>query len=97
MAYLPAGFASASIAGRIATGGGVGVSNAVIRLVSMDGTTTLVARTSPFGYYSFPSVQTGRTYTLTPARKGFVFSPTSIVHNHTADVGDLDFTGSRDK
>jgi 6-phosphogluconolactonase len=97
MAYLPAGFAFASIAGRIATAGGVGVSNAVVRLVSMDGTTTLVARTSPFGYYSFPSVQTGRTYTLTPSRKGYVFSPTSIVHDHTADVGDLDFTGSRDK
>ncbi len=95
MAYMPAAFASATISGRVTGPDGHGLVQTEIRLTSNDGTINMLARSSPFGYYRFPPLPTGRTYTLTPTKKQYVFSPTSIVHDHTAEANDLDFIGSR--
>jgi 6-phosphogluconolactonase (cycloisomerase 2 family) len=85
----------AEIAGRVTDSSGNGLRNVRIRLQSMNGTVVLSTQTSSFGYYSFPAVLTGTSYTLTPMRKGFTFTPPSIVHNHTGDVQNLDFIGQQ--
>ena len=86
--------ANAQIGGRITDASGLGIGNVRVRLTSMDGMTTLNAITNPFGYFNFPQVMTGMTYTITPLRKGYTFSPTSIVRNHTGDATDLSFIGT---
>lgn len=94
--YLPDAVAvNAQIGGRITDAGGNGVGNVVVQLTSMDGMTNLTAITSPFGYYNFPSVTTGATYTLTPSRKAYSFTPTSITFTHTGDVTSQNFTAQQ--
>lgn len=91
--YLPDLAASnAMISGRITKADGTGAGKVVVHLSSMDGAVDLIALTNPFGYYSFPSVLTGATYTLTPSAKIFTFKPVSITLNHTGDITDQNFT-----
>jgi 6-phosphogluconolactonase len=93
--YLPDTIvANAQIGGRITDAGGQGIGKVTVELSG--GKTTLTALTNPFGYYNFPAVLTGTTYTLTPRRKGYSFTPPSIMVNHTGDVTDRNFTGARD-
>jgi 6-phosphogluconolactonase (cycloisomerase 2 family) len=95
--YLPDALAvNAQIGGRITDAAGIGIGKVFVQLTSMDGMTRLSAVTSPFGYYNFSQVITGTTYTITPFRKGYTFSPTSIVRNHTGDATDLNFIGQPD-
>lgn len=95
MAYLSPGLSAASISGRIASAEGIGVGNTVVHLESNDQSISMTAITNPFGYFSFLSVPTGRSYTITPSRKGFTFAPTSIVRDHNGEVTNLDFVGAR--
>lgn len=95
--YLPDALASnAQIGGRITDAAGIGIGKVYVQLASMDGMTHLLALTNPFGYYNFPAVLTGTTYTITPIRKAYTFSPTSIVRNHTGDATDVNFIGQQD-
>ena len=90
--YLPDVTAvNAQIGGRITDKAGNGVGNVVIHLTG--GTASLIAITNPFGYYNFPAVLTGSSYTLTPSRKAYTFAPPSITFDHTGDVSDQNFTG----
>jgi len=94
--YLPDATAvNAQIGGRITDAGGNGVGNVIVRLTSMDGMTNLFAITSPFGYYNFPTVLTGTTYTLTPSRKGYSFTPPSLTFTHTGDATNQNFVGQQ--
>ena len=96
--YLPDSLVvNAQISGRITNAAGLGIAKVYVQLTSMDASVRRLALTNAFGYYSFPSVQTGTTYTLTPTRRAYTFSPTSIVRNHTGDAVDLNFIGSPDK
>lgn len=88
--------ANAQIGGRITDAAGIGIAKVTVRLVSMDGMTRISTVTNPFGYFNFPAVLTGATYTLTPIRKTYTFSPTSIVRNHTGDATDVNFIGQPD-
>ncbi len=93
--YLPDAVAvNAQIGGRVTDAKGNGVGRVSVQLTSMDGMTTQTAITSPFGYYNFPAVLTGSTYTLTPSRKATSFTPTSITFSHTGDVTDQNFTAA---
>ena len=92
IAYLPDAVAvNTQIGGRITDVSGNGVGRVVVQLSSMDGMTNLTAITNPFGYYNFPAVLTGTTYTLTPSRKETSFTPPSITFSHTGDVTNQDF------
>lgn len=82
---------NAQIGGRITDKGGNGVGKVVVQLTG--GPATLISITNPFGYYNFPAVLTGSSYTLTPSGKGYSFTPPSITFDHTGDVSDRDFTG----
>lgn len=83
---------NAQIGGRITDASGNGVGRVVVQLTSMDGMTNLTAMTNPFGYYNFPAVLTGSTYTLTPMRKGTSFTPPSITFSHSGDATNQNFT-----
>jgi hypothetical protein len=82
---------NAQIGGRITDKGGNGVGKVVVQLTG--GAQDMIAITNPFGYYNFPAVLTGSSYTLTPSRKAYSFTPPSITFDHTGDVSDRDFTG----
>lgn len=91
--YLPDSVAvNAQIGGRITDASGSGVGKVVVKLTSMDGMTNLTAITNPFGYYNFPAVLTGSTYTLTPMYKIYTFTPPSITFSHTGDATNQNFT-----
>ena len=93
--YLPDAVAvNAQVGGRITDANGNGVGKVQVHLSSMDGSVQLNAITSPFGYYNFPGVLTGTTYTLTPSSKRYSFSPPSITFSHTGDVADKNFSGT---
>jgi 6-phosphogluconolactonase (cycloisomerase 2 family) len=95
--YLPDVVAvNAQIGGRVTDAGGNGVGKVIVQLTSMDGMTNLIARTNPFGYYNFPAVLTGSSYTLTPSRKVHNFTPPSITFKLTGDVTNQDFTAEQD-
>jgi 6-phosphogluconolactonase len=83
---------NAQIGGRVTDASGNGVDRVRVQLTSMDGSRNLFALTNPFGYYNFPSVETGMTYTLTPIKKGYNFTPPSIVFSHTGDATNQNFT-----
>ena len=71
-----------SIAGRVAlpTGPLAGVT------VSLAGTQSAAAQTSATGFYQFAELAQGGSYTVTPARPGYVFHPQSRAFNNlTAD------------
>ena len=94
--YLPDAVAvNAQVGGRITDSSGNGVGKVVIQLDSMSGGTRLQAITNPFGYYNFPEVLTGSTYTLTPSGKGYSFTPPSITFSHTGDVTEQNFTAQQ--
>jgi hypothetical protein len=71
---------SVAVSGRVLTSTGQGIKNAVITLADQNGAGRL-ARTNPFGYYSFDDVQAGSTYVLQVSAKGRVFAnPTRVLH-----------------
>ena len=92
--YLPRpNSAIAVVAGRITDAGGNGVGKVTVRLTG--GAEELTTISSPFGYYTFGAVPTGSTYTLTPSRKGYSFTPPSITFSHTGDATEQNFTAQQ--
>jgi len=85
---------SGSISGRITTAGGRGIPRVYVVLTGANPSETRIAITSGFGYYHFEEVAFGQSYAVTPQpRRGYTFSPLSIVRNHTSDAAVVDFTG----
>ncbi len=76
------------VGGRVTSGSGSGVANAVVRLVN--GGTTLVARTNAFGYYNFPQVPGNVAYTASVSSKLYTYGTQSVTP--TANVTNLNFT-----
>ncbi len=79
-----------AVGGRVTSSNGRGIANAYVTVT--DGGTTMVAVTNAFGYYNFPAIPGGVLYTVTPARKGYSFTPQQLTPN--ANVTDLNFVGS---
>jgi hypothetical protein len=79
-----------SISGRIATAAGVGIAS--VNVTRTGSTTPAVTNTN--GDFSFTGLAAG-TYTLTPARSGYVFTPlTRAATITTANVTAQNFTGA---
>ncbi len=83
--------APVTVAGRVLSPNGNGIGNAVITLSDAATGATLVARSSPFGYYRFDGVAWGRTYIAEIRSKSHSFQ--IPVREITAfdDIADLDF------
>lgn len=89
-AMVPAG--NVSIGGRVTTAAGNGIRNAVITLTGGSLPSPVIARTSSFGYYRFPTVAIGGPYTLTITTKNFTFPSSSRQVTAVTNVNDADFT-----
>ena len=86
----PAAAANVSISGRVMTQGGQAIGN--IQVVLIDGGTTRIALTNPFGYYTFENVLSGQTYLIgvSPNTKRYTFAPPGEVPV-TGNISNLDF------
>lgn len=80
------------IGGRATETSGRGLSGARISLTGADGIRR-EARTNAFGYYTFDGVQSGETYILTAARKGFDFGTPQVVFAGE-ELAEINFTGA---
>ncbi|HMT06719.1 MAG TPA: hypothetical protein PKA82_01860 [Pyrinomonadaceae bacterium] len=89
-AMVPAG--NVSIGGRILTAGGNGIKNAVVTLTGGALSSPLVVRTGSFGYYSFPNIAIGGSYTITVASKSYIFSSPSRIVTPFTSISDADFS-----
>lgn len=89
-AMVPAG--NVSIGGRILTAAGNGIRNAVVTLTGGSLTSPVVIRTGSFGYYNFPNIPIGGTYTITVATKSYTFSSPSRSVTPTSSIADADFS-----
>lgn len=96
--YVAAGYtisvptaANASVAGKVKTNDGRGLTNAIVTLTDSNGNTRSV-RTSSFGSYRFNEVAVGETYTISVVAKRFQFTPQIVSVND--NVTDLDFTAN---
>lgn len=76
-----------SVSGRVTRANGTPVSNITLSL-TLNGTTIATARTSPFGYYSFPNVMTGAQYSIVIKARGALFPRRDIFV--ADDVENLD-------
>lgn len=75
---------SGSVSGQVTrNGNGLGNVMMILETETMLGQ-TYITRTSPFGYYQFDYVPScGNFYSLTPVKKGVVFSPESYLFSFT--------------
>lgn len=80
--------ASVSIAGRVLTTSGHGLSKASVYLTDAAGNTR-AAKTNPFGYYRFEGVQAGQTVTLVVVSKRYQFDAQSL--NVNEEMNGVDF------
>jgi hypothetical protein len=80
--------ASVSVSGRVLTGDGRGLANALVSLTDSSGNTP-VARTSPFGYYRFDDIAAGQSVVITVASKRYQFAP--LVVNVNEEMSEVNF------
>lgn len=79
-----------NISGRVASGG-TGLSNVT---VTLSGTLSATTQTEANGHYSFTNLTGGGSYTITPSKTNYIFSPQSLTFsslsgNQTADFAAL--------
>jgi hypothetical protein len=88
-AAIGPGPATISVSGRVLTSSGLGLRNAVVRLVNQD--TSMTVLTNALGYYSFTDVAAGQIYQMTVFSKRYRFDSRTILPD--ADLTDVDFHG----
>lgn len=83
--------ASVSVAGRVLTPDGRGLTNALVTLTDQNGNTRTVI-SSGFGYYRFENVQVGQLYIFTVQSKRYTLEPqTNFI---ISEMNDLNFTAA---
>lgn len=92
----PTAATSGVIAGIITNSRGVGIARVTVTLTGGGLPQPIRVQTNSFGYYQFPSIPFGQTYTITPTTKKYVFAPLSTVRSHSSDASDVNFIGSPD-
>jgi uncharacterized repeat protein (TIGR01451 family) len=85
--------AEVSVAGRVMTSQGFGISSARVTITDSSGTTQ-TAITNPFGFYRFDAIGVGQTYVVSVGHKRYSFTPRIVTVddelldvNFIADVG----------
>lgn len=82
--------AGVSVAGRVRTPNGRGLTNAFVSLTDAGGNRRS-ARTTAFGYFHFEDVAAGETYIVEVNSKRYRFAPQVLSINQ--DIADLELTG----
>ncbi len=80
--------ASAVISGRVVSGSGRGIANAIVTLTDSRGV-SISARTSSFGYYTFENIAVGQTHTVAVSKKRHSFETRTIRVDD--NIAGLDF------
>lgn len=84
----PAAASAVSVAGRVATPGGKGISNALVTITN--GSTTLRTTTGVLGNFRFDNVNSGGSYTITVQSGRYTFAPQVIqVENNISGLSFL--------
>jgi 6-phosphogluconolactonase len=92
--YMPDAVSNATVAGKISFKSGQAAPRTLISIVSTDNEIQMSTTSNNFGYYRFPDLPTGKTYTLTPTGKGISFAPPSIEITLSADVTNANFVAA---
>lgn len=87
----------ATVTGRVFTAGGLPIRGAVVTINSLmlaeNGVVfSQKATTAAFGYFTFPGLQTGQSYTVSVSAKGQSFTPVVVPVN--GDINDLVITAN---
>jgi hypothetical protein len=85
---------SATITGRVTTASGRGLAGIRITLTGGALTNPLVFQTNAFGYFRFPNLPTGASYTVTPQAKKRTFTPASRTIALSANFDNADFVSN---
>lgn len=85
--------ANVSVAGRVLTSEGAGISRTTVTLTDSAGISRS-ATTNTFGYYKFDEVRAGETYMLSVNNKRYLFTDSPLVVNVQENVSDLNFIAS---
>jgi hypothetical protein len=88
--------APASVAGRVATESGRGISGAVITMFNTATGESHTQRTNAFGYYRFNDMAVADFYVMTVSHKRYLFLEASRSFTLQEDMFDMDFTASED-
>ena len=91
--FIPSA-AGASVSGRALTSDGVAIGNAVITLSGGTLSEPMVARTNPFGFFTFASVPVGETYLVEIGSRRYQFEPSTRVITLRDNISDLVFVAS---
>ncbi|MBD0369957.1 MAG: SBBP repeat-containing protein, partial [Pyrinomonadaceae bacterium] len=83
-----------SIIGQIKDAGNNGLSSVTVTLSRAGGSETLVTLTDANGNYAFGNVAGEATYTVTPSKAGFTFSPPSATFNNPSGNQTANFTAT---
>ena len=83
--------ASVTVAGRVMSSKGGGVSNAVVTITDSSGSVRRV-KTSSFGFYRIDDVSVGQTYTFNVSHRRFRFSPIIITVNE--ELNEFNFASN---
>lgn len=71
-----------TVSGRVMDGNGSVIANVFLQLASSNNAVTRSATTDASGNYSFASVPSGLSYTVTPVKTGYSFSPSRLTINN---------------
>ncbi len=88
-AMVPAG--NVSISGQVRTAQSYGLSGAIVQISGGSLPAPIQVRTSSFGYYNFPTVPIGGTYTIWVQSKRYLFD-TLLVVTPTSNLSNVDFS-----
>ena len=80
--------ASATVDGKVLTSAGRGLRNAAVSITDSQGV-VLTATTSSFGFFSFPNIATGETYTFRVTSRLYRFTAQTVQVNGNLTLPDF--------
>jgi hypothetical protein len=84
-----------TVSGRILTAAGNPIRNAIVSISGGNLPAGTKAQTGSFGWYSFPGLEAGQTYTITVSAKRNTFAQPSRMITPMANVSDFDFVAEQ--
>ena len=90
-AYAMVPVANVSLGGHVVTSGGQGIRNALVTLSGGNLPSPVTIYTGSFGYYNFPELPSGQTYTVTVSTKKYTLVQPSRMITLQSNVSDFDF------
>jgi hypothetical protein len=80
-----------TVSGRVLTAGGLPIRNAIVSISGGNLPAGTKALSASFGWYSFPGLESGQTYTITVSAKRNTFAQSSRMITPQTNVSDFDF------